>query len=260
MKNKIINSAKKKLLPYNDHRLTTYFNTKMKTIILSFSLVCLLFGSCSYFQKENPDEEFDTMYQGGAEDVDKKINNLTTKVMNDENTNTAEDTQLAMPKAGDTIAVMETNMGTIKFKFFEEAAPNLSKNFIELSKRGYYDGLIFHRVIKEFMIQGGDPMGTGMGGESYTGEGLADEPGALALKHFKGAVACAKSSLPNSIGSQFFIVHERSPHLDGSYSVFGQVYEGMEVVDKIANVATDAGDMPVEKVIMEKVSIETYEG
>lgn len=156
----------------------------------------------------------------------------------------------------DMIAVIETNHGTIKIDFYEDEAPNLSKNFAELAKKGYYDGIIFHRVISGFMIQGGDPTGTGMGGESYTGKGLADEAGALKLKHKRGAVACAKSSLPNSIGSQFYIVHQPSYFLDGNYSVFAEVIEGMEVVDKIASLQTDSNDKPLEEAKMLKVYLE----
>ena len=154
------------------------------------------------------------------------------------------------------IAVIETNHGVITFDFYEEEAPNLSTNFAELTKRGYYDGVIFHRIIHGFMIQGGDPEGTGMGGESHTGEGLADEEGALQLKHTRGAVACAKSSQPNSIGSQFYIIHKDSNFLDGNYSVFGQVTEGMDIVDQIAVQATDANDRPLEEVKMIKVYLE----
>jgi peptidyl-prolyl cis-trans isomerase B (cyclophilin B) len=156
----------------------------------------------------------------------------------------------------DMIAIIETSHGVIKFDFYEEEAPELSKNFAELAKRGYYDSVIFHRVIHGFMIQGGDPEGTGMGGQSYKGEGLADEEGALKLKHKRGAVACAKSSRPNSIGSQFYIVHQPSHFLDGNYSVFGQVIEGIEVVDKIANIPTDSNDRPTEEVVMTKVYLQ----
>lgn len=142
-------------------------------------------------------------------------------------------------------------------RFFTEQAPELTKNFIELAKTGYYDGLSFHRIIPGFVAQGGDPLGTGTGGHSYKGEGqgLADEPGALALKHVKGAVAWAKSSLPNSIGSQFYIALDDIAQLDGGYSVFGQVVEGIDVVEKIGKVATDATDKPTTPVVMTKVTI-----
>ncbi|MFH0852963.1 MAG: peptidylprolyl isomerase [bacterium] len=152
-------------------------------------------------------------------------------------------------------AIITTNHGDIVIQFYTQAAPELSNNFIELAKSGYYDNLTFHRIVPGFVIQGGDPNGDGTGGESYTKEGLADEPGALALKHIKGAVACAKSSLPNSIGSQFYIAIQDVPMLDGEYSVFGQVVEGIEVVDKIAQVETDAQDKPKELVKILKVTV-----
>ncbi|USN54067.1 MAG: peptidylprolyl isomerase [Candidatus Nomurabacteria bacterium] len=154
-------------------------------------------------------------------------------------------------------AVVETNFGTMKIRFYADDAPELTKNFIELAKSGYYDGLTFHRIVPGFVIQGGDPNGTGTGGHSYKGEGqgLADEPGALALTHEVGAVAWAKSSLPNSIGSQFYIALQELPMLDGGYSVFGQVVEGMDVVQKVAAVQTDASDMPVDPVTITKVSL-----
>jgi peptidyl-prolyl cis-trans isomerase B (cyclophilin B) len=164
----------------------------------------------------------------------------------------------ATPTASDIdltgkVAVIETNYGTITFEFFPEAAPTLTQNFAQLASKGYYDGLTFHRIISGFMIQGGDPKGNGTGGTSYKGVGLGDEPGALKLKHNRGAVSWAKSSAPNSIGSQFFIVHQNSNFLDGNYSVFGNVLSGMDVVDKIATVKIGENDKPVEPVVMKKV-------
>jgi peptidyl-prolyl cis-trans isomerase B (cyclophilin B) len=156
----------------------------------------------------------------------------------------------------DVVAVVETNHGTIKFEMFPDAAPELTRNFAELAQKKYYDGTIFHRVISGFMIQGGDPTGTGRGGESYKGGGLADEEGALKLKHNRGAVSWAKSSLPNSIRSQFFIVHQNSNFLDGKYSVFGRVLEGMDTVDKIAALETDQNDRPTTEAKMLRVYLE----
>lgn len=235
----------------------------MKRFLFATVCISLAFAGCA---PTNPDKDFDEMYDGAPEELNLKIQELekeahsnTDSLLNDTKPMTTADNQLEAPKAGDTIATLETNKGTIKFKIFEDAAPELSKNFTELANKGYYDGLTFHRVIENFMIQGGDPLGTGTGGASYKGVGLADEKGALALKHFPGAVSWAKSSLPNSIGSQFFIVHEASHYLDGQYSVFGQVFEGQDVVDAIAQVETQPGDKPVEDVIMERVTISTYE-
>jgi peptidyl-prolyl cis-trans isomerase B (cyclophilin B) len=169
----------------------------------------------------------------------------------------AEDPQLLKLDPG-TTATVETSKGTFTMKFYLKDAPELTKNFIELAKRGYYDGVTFHRIVPGFVIQGGDPLGTGTGGESYSGQGLADEQGALALKHLRGAVAWAKSSLPNSIGSQFYVVLDepRTASLNGSYSVFGHVISGMDVVDDIAAVGTDANDKPLEPVTITKVTIE----
>lgn len=184
------------------------------------------------------------------------------------NTNTTVSTQDANTTmnqadklAPSPVATVETTQGTFKLKFFTTDAPELSKNFIELAKTGYYDGLIFHRVIPGFVIQGGDPRGDGTGGHSYKGEetGLADEPSAQALKHVKGAVAWAKSSLPNSIGSQFYVVLDevRTAQLNGQYSVFGQVVEGLDVIEKIGQVATDENDKPTQDVKITRVTIAT---
>lgn len=171
-------------------------------------------------------------------------------------TNIADNSQIEKLAEG-PVATMETSFGTIRIKFYTADAPELTKNFIELAKTGYYDGLTFHRIVPGFVIQGGDPLGTGTGGHSYKGEGvgLADEPGALALKHLKGAVAWAKSSQPNSIGSQFYIALDELTMLDGGYSVFGQVIEGMDAVEKIAAVSTDASDRPKEAVKITSVTI-----
>lgn len=157
------------------------------------------------------------------------------------------------------VATVETSLGTFKIQLYTTDAPELSKNFIELAKKKYYDGLTFHRIVPGFVIQGGDPSGDGTGGSSYKGEGtgLGDEQGALALTHLKGAVAWAKSSLPNSIGSQFYVVLDevRTAQLNGGYSVFGQVVEGMDVVDNIGKVPTDADDKPTDAVTIIRVTI-----
>lgn len=152
-------------------------------------------------------------------------------------------------------ATVTTSFGSFTVKFYSADAPELTKNFLELAKAKYYDGLTFHRIIPGFVVQGGDPKGDGTGGRSYKGEGagLGDEQGALALKHERGAVAWAKSSLPNSIGSQFYIALDSLPSLDGNYSVFGQVTEGMDVVDKIAAVQTDGQERPVAPVTISSI-------
>ena len=223
--------------------------------------------------------------------------------------------QLDLPEQGEEIAVIHTNMGDIKLRLFPDAAPKAVENFTTLAKEGYYDGIIFHRVINDFMIQGGDPLGTGTGGESMWGEPFEDEFN-LNLLNIRGSVAMANSG-PDSNGSQFFInqasaesfvgwdyyenAYENykanqaaydqqgvgtidmskvtdsvkelyvenggNPHLDGAYTtnqkghtVFAQVFEGMDVVDSIARVTVDSSDKPVTVVVIETISVETYEG
>ena len=194
--------------------------------------------------------------------------------------------QTTLPEKGDTVAIMHTNMGDIKIKLFVEEVPRTTKNFIELAKKDYYNGIIFHRVIKDFMIQGGDPTGTGMGGESIYGEKFEDEF-SVKLHNVRGALSMANAG-PNTNGSQFFIVQTSSvpdgmveqmeqltdrgfpaetiedykalggtPWLDFKHSVFGQVYEGMDVVDAIADVRCGAGDRPLHDVVIESIDIET---
>ncbi len=147
----------------------------------------------------------------------------------------------------------------IKAELYPDIAPNTVNNFISLINRGYYDGLIFHRVIKGFMIQGGCPDGTGTGGPGYSIKGEFTQNGFKNdLKHDAGVLSMARTMMPNSAGSQFFIMHKRSPHLDGAYAAFGKVTEGLEVVDRIAETDTDFSDKPLEPQIMEKVTVETF--
>ncbi len=194
--------------------------------------------------------------------------------------------QTNKPQAGDTVAIMHTNMGDIKIKLFVDEVPKTAKNFIELAKQGYYNGIIFHRVIKDFMIQGGDPTGTGMGGKSIYGEKFEDEFD-VRLHNIRGALSMANAG-PNTNGSQFFIVQSGeaipesligqmnelrdrgfpedtiedykalggTPWLDFKHSVFGQVYEGMDTVDDIANVRTGMQDKPLHDVVIEGIDIE----
>ena len=151
------------------------------------------------------------------------------------------------------------NGNIIKAELYPEIAPNTVNNFIELVNKGFYDGLIFHRVIKGFMIQGGDPGGTGMGGPGYgikgefTSNGFKND-----LAHEAGVLSMARSMMPDSAGSQFFIMHKDSPHLDGDYAAFGKVIEGMDVVDKIAETKTDRSDRPVEEQKIKKVTVDTF--
>ncbi|HIR58393.1 MAG TPA: peptidylprolyl isomerase [Candidatus Gallacutalibacter pullicola] len=223
--------------------------------------------------------------------------------------------QLDLPEEGEEIAVVHTNMGDFKLRLFPDAAPKAVENFTTLAEQGYYDGIIFHRVINDFMIQGGDPTGTGRGGESIWGEPFEDEFN-LNLLNIRGSVSMANSG-PDTNGSQFFVNQKGAssfsgwdyyenqyedykanksaydaqgvgvidmsrvtdsvrelynenggnPHLDGAYTtnrtghtVFAQVFEGMDVVDSIARVTVDSSDRPVTDVVIETISIETYEG
>ncbi len=191
---------------------------------------------------------------------------------------------------GEEIAVITVKgYGEIKVRFFPDEAPKAVENFTTHAKEGYYDGLTFHRVIADFMIQGGDPKGDGTGGESIWGEGFGPEPSDK-LYHFPGALCMAQSSMPNSIGSQFYIVqgddvteeyldqlevyYDKTypdivkekylelggvPHLDGDYTVFGQVFEGMDVVEKIAGCETDENDLPKQAVTIEKIEVVEYQ-
>ena len=190
--------------------------------------------------------------------------------------------QLTLPEDGDTTAVIKTNMGDIKIKLFPDEAPKTVENFITHAKNGYYDNVIFHRVIEDFMIQGGDPLGNGTGGESIWGGPFEDEF-SWDLKNYRGALSMANSG-KNTNGSQFFIVQNKeiqeellkqmkqvgfpftedvielyknggTPTLDYVHTVFGQVYEGMDVVDKIAAVKTNDDDKPLEDVIIKSIEI-----
>ncbi len=180
--------------------------------------------------------------------------NTTTSMSNNE--------QIALPVKGQHIATLTTSKGTIKIKFFPEYAPETVKNFEELSKKGFYNNLTFHRVIPGFMIQGGDPLGNGRGGETYKGPGttLKGEVNP-ALHHVHGAVAMANKANPNTASSQFYIVQNKTgaPFLDGGYTIFGQAYEGLDVVDAIANVERDSNDKPRTPVKILKVELSIVE-
>lgn len=195
--------------------------------------------------------------------------------------------QLDRPQKGESIAVIHTNMGDIFVRLFPDKTPKTCENFITHAKNGYYNGLIFHRVIQDFMIQGGDPTGTGCGGESIWGDSFEDEPD-IELRNYRGALSMANAG-PNTNGSQFFIVqcgrvdprliqqmkgladqgypeevvasYEQvggTPHLDFRHTVFGQVYDGMDVVDAIAAVETGPQDKPRQDVVMESIDIREF--
>ena len=158
------------------------------------------------------------------------------------------------------IVTITMNSGkVIKAELYPEIAPNTVNNFISLINKGYYDGICFHRVIEGFMIQGGCPKGNGTGGPGYSIKGEFTANGFKNdLKHTRGVLSMARTMAPNSAGSQFFIMHQNSPHLDGQYASFGKVIEGLDVVDEIATTQTDWGDRPYDEQIMEKVTVETF--
>lgn len=148
--------------------------------------------------------------------------------------------------------------GKIVAELYPEKAPQSVRNFISLANKGFYDGLIFHRVISGFMIQGGCPQGTGTGGPGYTIKGEFMQNGFVnELKHTEGVLSMARAMHPDSAGSQFFIMHKTSPHLDGAYAAFGKVTEGMDVVNKIAETDTDYSDRPLKVQKMAKVTVDT---
>ncbi|MBI5411895.1 peptidylprolyl isomerase [Candidatus Peregrinibacteria bacterium] len=205
-------------------------------------LALLLLSACA----SSPEDDINKFYQGSPQES--QVNQDT--VMSDFK-------QADMPKKGEQIVIMETTDGTIKIRLFPQFAPKAVENFLGLASKGYYNGLIFHRVIPDFMIQGGDPTGTGTGGASIWGKDFADEftPN---LKNIKGALSMANKG-PGTNGSQFFIVQaQATPWLDGKHTVFGQVFEGMDTVDKIVNAERDANDKPLTDIKMNKVAVEAY--
>lgn len=161
-----------------------------------------------------------------------------------------------MAKENTVNIVIDTNMGEIKAELYPDVAPVTVKNFIDLIKKGFYNGLTFHRVIEGFMIQGGCPRGNGTGGPGYCIKGEFRANGVKNdLKHERGVLSMARAMDPDSAGSQFFIMHETSPHLDGQYAAFGKVTDGMDVVDRIASVRTDFNDRPLEKVVINEMRV-----
>ncbi len=180
---------------------------------------------------------------------------------NNKNLNTSNNDQkettkmIELKKDTITIAVIKTNMGTIELELFAAKAVKTVQNFVGLAQKGYYDGIIFHRVIDNFMIQGGDPTGTGMGGESIWGAPFEDEVN-TGLKHSSEGILSMANAGPNTNGSQFFITLKATPWLDGKHTIFGKVIKGMDVVKAIGKVKTGQNDKPLTDVVMKKVTIE----
>ncbi|MEA4925994.1 MAG: peptidylprolyl isomerase [Syntrophomonadaceae bacterium] len=157
------------------------------------------------------------------------------------------------------VTIEMENGGKVVIELFPETAPNTVNNFINLVNRGFYDGTIFHRVIPGFMIQGGDPQGTGMGGPGYSIKGEFSQNGfPNDLKHSRGVISMARTAMPDTAGSQFFIMTSDAPHLDGQYAAFGKVSAGMDTADKIVNAARNRMDRPLEDQRIQKVTVETF--
>ncbi|NWF89221.1 MAG: peptidylprolyl isomerase [Ignavibacteriaceae bacterium] len=183
------------------------------------------------------------------------MNNNKLSVKEPNNDQNEGISMMELKKDSITVAVIKTNMGTIEIELFADKAKKTVENFVRLAQKGYYDGIIFHRVIDNFMIQGGDPTGTGMGGESIWGEPFEDEVN-TGLKHSSEGILSMANAGPNTNGSQFFITLKATTWLDGKHTVFGKVIKGMDVVKAIGKVKTGKNDKPLNKVVMEKVTIE----
>jgi len=256
----------------------------MKKISLSLLSIFLLLLLTACGQGEQKGKESATNGSSTTQSVDEEQEQQSDDESSDEATN--EEATTMYPQlsnevaANEALVVMNTTMGPIKIKLFKEKAPKTVENFLTHAENGYYDGIIFHRVIKDFMIQGGDPTGTGMGGESIYGNSFEDEF-TMDLFNLRGALSMANAG-PNTNGSQFFIVQASNPpataaqltqggwpeeiakayeanggtpHLDQKHTVFGQVIEGMDIVDKIASAETDRSDKPVEEISIESIEI-----
>jgi len=266
---------------------------KKRYILISIIIISMLFllTGCS----DNKTNTANTKKSNTSSSSKNTSNTTNTSKSNNENVDykAAAEKQMSKPANGEEIAIIKVkNFGDIKVKFFKDIAPKATENFITHSKNGYYNNLIFHRVIDEFMIQGGDPLGTGTGGESIWGEGFGTELDKT-LVPYRGSLCMAMSMMPNSIGSQFFITQAHySEQMESymkksnqfssglleqyktyggylslyeQYTVFGQVFEGMEVVDAIAKTPTHTTedgqeDKPVQDVVIETIEITTYEG
>lgn len=164
-----------------------------------------------------------------------------------------------LEKKNPIVTLEISELGDIEIELYPEVAPNTVRNFISLVEEGYYDGIIFHRVIPGFMVQGGDPTGTGTGGPGYAIKGEFLQNGfPNQLKHDRGVISMARTSAPNSAGSQFFIMVEKSPHLDGAYAGFGQVVKGMEIVDLIVQAERNSMDKPLDDQKITKATVETF--
>ena len=258
----------------------------MKIILLISIFLVMLFVLTGCKKKETNSNKNTVDTKSNTTESNTQKNEISKeRVVDTVDYKAAAEKQMALPEDGEEIAILHIKgFGDVKVKFFKEVAPKAVENFVTHAKEGYYDGLTFHRVINEFMIQGGDPEGTGMGGESIWGQGFGTELD-YSLVPYRGSLCMAMSSMPNSIGSQFFITQanysedmaaylQQGGYPEGlieeyreyggylslylQYTVFGQVFEGIEVVDKVAAVQTDSSDKPLEDVIIESIEVTTY--
>lgn len=213
-----------------------------------FALFLVLLVACSQPVKEevNAAEPYSSESIEEVVQIEEQVDEVVSESDNvSEEVAKLEDTNM------NTIVELETNLGVMKLQLYDDKAPKTAKNFRDLVEKGFYDGTIFHRVIKNFMIQGGDPTGTGMGGPGYK---IQDEFGP-GLKHNKKGLLSMANAGPNTGGSQFFITLVPTPHLDGRHAIFGELIEGEDVLDKIGSTKTSAGDRPVEEVKIIKASV-----
>jgi len=275
----------------------------LKKTIAVICIAALLFTGCGKNASTNNNSNTNTSKNEQKNNETNNVSDNNSKTEEEKNDTDKENDetpeipvleslpQFTEMKNGEEYAVMKTTMGDIKIRFFPQYAPKAVENFVGLAKKDYYDGIIFHRVINDFMIQSGDPKGNGTGGESIWGEPFEDEF-ARELHNFRGALSMANAG-PETNGSQFFIVQANiesedianyiegqiplmeelkepqividkykeiggTPHLDNHHTVFGQIFEGMDVVDAIAAVETGKNDKPVEPIVIEDIIIETY--
>lgn len=214
---------------------------KIIALLLAVMMCAIFFTGCTNKADEN-------------EDATAQIKNEVVEETLQQPTETVDDEE-RVEETVQAVITMESG-DTIKLELYPDIAPITVENFTTLASEGFYDGLTFHRIISGFMIQGGCPKGNGTGGPGYTIKGEFSSNGVKNdLKHTRGVISMARSQMPDSAGSQFFIMHEDAPHLDGQYAAFGKVVEGIEVVDKIASVETDYHDAPIEKVVIESIKI-----
>ena len=242
---------------------------RILAIILAAMLVAGILGGCKQVVSSGTTSVVDNESEEATAEQEETMNQTaksTEPLMNIEDVPAADlsnidvEYQGAAPEKGEEVATLHTSMGDISFRFFPEVAPMAVYNFKALAKDGRYDGTIFHRVINNFMIQGGDYTNfNGTGGVSAFGDSFGYEVSDY-VHNTPGAVAMAHSSMPDSNGSQFYINQVDNNYLDGDYTVFGQVYDGMDVVNAIAEVATDSSDRPLEDVVLTSVEIHEYEG